>query len=151
MAKAGFCLVYGGGHIGLMGAIADAVLAAGGNVIGVIPQQLVDREMAHHGLTELRVVQSMHERKHQMADLADAFVALPGGYGTLDELCEMLGWAQLGLHEKPVVLLDVADYWQPLFAMLDRAVDEGFLKQENRQSALQVSSVEEVFRILEKA
>ena len=150
MAKAGFCLVYGGGHIGLMGALADAALAAGGNVIGVIPQQLVDREMAHHGLTELHVVQSMHERKHQMADLADAFVALPGGYGTLDELCEMLGWAQLGLHEKPVVLLDVADYWQPLFAMLDRAVEEGFLMPRNRAHALRGSSVAEVLTILQQ-
>ena len=148
MAKAGFRLVYGGGHIGLMGAVADAMLAAGGNVIGVIPQQLADREMAHRGLTELHIVQSMHERKYRMANLADAFIALPGGYGTLDELCEVLGWAQLGLHEKPVVLLDVAEYWQPLFAMLDRAVEEGFLKQENRRTALRVSSVEEVFRIL---
>jgi len=99
-------------------------------------------------LTELHIVQSMHERKHRMANLADAFIALPGGYGTLDELCEVLGWAQLGLHAKPVVLLDVAEYWQPLFAMLDRAVEEGFLKPVNRQAALRVSSVEEVFRIL---
>lgn len=134
-----------------MGAIADAVLAAGGNVIGVIPQQMVDREWAHSGLTELLVVQSMHERKYRMADMADAFIAMPGGYGTLDELCEMLGWAQLGLHEKPVILLDVAEYWQPLFAMLDRAVEDGFLKQENRQAALRVSSVKEIFKILEKA
>lgn len=135
----------------MMGAIADAVLAAGGNVIGVIPQQMVDREWAHSGLTELLVVQSMHERKYRMADMADAFIAMPGGYGTLDELCEMLGWAQLGLHEKPVILLDVAEYWQPLFAMLDRAVEDGFLKQENRQAALRVSSVKEIFKILEKA
>ena len=149
MAKAGFRLVYGGGNVGLMGVVADAVLAAGGNVVGVIPQHLADREVAHRGLTELHVVQSMHERKHTMANLADAFIALPGGYGTLDELCEVLGWAQLGLHEKPVLLLDVAEYWQPLFAMLDRAVEEGFLKQENRETALRVSSVEEVFRILE--
>ena len=148
MAKAGIRLVYGGGHVGLMGAVADAALAAGGTVIGVIPQQLADREMAHRGLTELHIVQSMHERKHQMANLADAFIALPGGYGTLDELCEVLGWAQLGLHEKPVILLDVAEYWQPLFTMLDRAVEEGFLKPVNRQAALRVSSVEEVFRIL---
>ena len=148
LADSGFRLVYGGAHVGLMGAVADAVLAAGGRAIGVIPRQLVDREVAHRGLTELHVVADMHERKHQMADMADAFVALPGGYGTLDELCEVLGWAQLGLHRKPIVLLDIADYWQPFFAMLDRAVQEGFLKSVNRQFALRASSVTEILRIL---
>ena len=118
LADSGFGLVYGGAHVGLMGAVADAVLAAGGRAIGVIPQQLVDREVAHRGLTELHVVANMHERKYQMAEMADAFVALPGGYGTLDELCEVLGWAQLGLHRKPIVLLDIADYWQPFFATI---------------------------------
>jgi len=149
MGKAGFRLVYGGAHVGLMGAVADAVLAAGGEVIGVIPQQMVEREVAHNGLTELHIVRSMHERKHMMAELADAFIALPGGYGTLDELCEVLGWAQLGLHDKPILLLDTAEYWQPLFAMLDRAVEEGFLKQENRQSALRATSVSAIFKILQ--
>ncbi|MDR5729457.1 MAG: TIGR00730 family Rossman fold protein [Terriglobia bacterium] len=148
MAEAGFRLVYGGAHVGLMGAVADAVLSAGGEAIGVIPQQLVDREVAHTGLTELHVVRTMHERKHLMAGLADAFVALPGGYGTLDELCEVLGWAQLGLHDKPILLLDTAEYWQPLFAMLDRAVEEGFLRLHHRQAALRATSVAEVFRIL---
>ena len=148
MAKAGFRLVYGGAHVGLMGAVADAVLAGGGEAIGVIPQQLVDREVAHTGLTELHVVQTMHERKHMMAGLADAFIALPGGYGTLDELCEVLGWAQLGLHEKPILLLDTAEYWQPLFAMLDRAVEEGFLKSDHRHVALRATSVAEALRIL---
>ncbi|MHB8301412.1 MAG: LOG family protein [Acidobacteriaceae bacterium] len=148
LANAGFRLVYGGAHVGLMGAVADAVLAAGGQAIGVIPQYLADREVAHHGLTELYVVQTMHERKHKMAEMADAFVAMPGGYGTLDELCEVLGWAQLGLHRKPIVLLDTADYWQPLLAMLDRAVREGFLKQQNRELALRASSVAEVLTML---
>ena len=148
MAAAGFRLVYGGAHVGLMGAVADAVLAAGGQAIGIIPQHLVDREVAHRGLTELHIVADMHQRKHKMAEMADAFITLPGGYGTLDELCEVLGWAQLGLHRKPIVLLDIADYWQPLFAMLDRAVQEGFLKLENREFATRAASVAEVFTIL---
>jgi uncharacterized protein (TIGR00730 family) len=148
IAKAGFRLVYGGAQVGLMGIVADAVLAAGGEVIGVIPQCLMGREVAHRGLTELHIVATMHERKYMMANLADAFIALPGGYGTLDELCEVLGWAQLGLHKKPVVLLDTADYWQPLFAMFDRAVEGGFLKSEHRQHAMRASCVEEVFTLL---
>ena len=150
MARAGFRLVYGGAHVGLMGALADAVLSAGGEAIGIIPQYLADREVAHTGLTELHIVDTMHQRKHMMAELADAFVALPGGYGTLDELCEILGWAQLGLHSKPVILLDIEDYWQPLFAMLDRAVDEGFLMPRNRAHALRASSVAEVLTILQQ-
>ncbi len=149
MAEADFRLVYGGAHVGLMGIVADAVLAAGGEVVGVIPQQLVDREVAHRGLTELHVVRTMHERKHMMAELADAFVALPGGYGTLDELCEVLGWAQLAIHEKPIVLLDALEYWQPLFAMLDRAVEEGFLQPQYRQHAMRAAGVADVFRLLQ--
>ncbi|MHB1936170.1 MAG: LOG family protein [Acidobacteriaceae bacterium] len=148
MAETGFRLVYGGAHVGLMGTIADAVLAAGGEVVGVIPQQLVDREVAHGGLTKLHVVRSMHERKHMMAELADAFVALPGGYGTLDELCEVLGWAQLAIHEKPIILLDAMEYWQPLFAMLDRATEEGFLQPQHRRHAMRAASVADVFRLL---
>jgi len=151
MARAGLRLVYGGASVGLMGAIADAVLAAGGEVIGVIPEYLANREVAHRGLTELQVVKTMHERKLIMAELADAFVVLPGGYGTLDETCEMLGWAQLGLHSKPVILLDTEDYWQPLFQMLDRAVEEGFLKPVNRQHARRASCVDEVLTILQQA
>ena len=149
MAEAHFRLVYGGAHVGLMGIVADAVLAAGGEVIGVIPQQLADREVAHQGLTELRVVRSMHERKHMMAELADAFVAMPGGYGTLDEVCEVLGWAQLAIHEKPIILLDTAEYWQPLFTMLDRAVEEGFLQSQHRRHAMRAECVEDVFRLLQ--
>lgn len=148
IAEAGFRLVYGGAQVGLMGVVADAALAAGGEVIGVIPQCLMDREVAHRGLTELHIVATMHRRKHMMADLADAFIALPGGYGTLDELCEVLGWAQLGLHRKPIILLDIAEYWQPLFAMLDRAVQEGFLKIEHRQNAMRARSVEEALTLL---
>lgn len=148
MAEADIRLVYGGAHVGLMGVIADAVLAAGGEVIGIIPQQLADREVAHRGLTELHVVRSMHERKHMMAELADAFVAMPGGYGTLDELCEVLGWAQLAIHDKPIILLDAAEYWQPLFAMLDRAVEEGFLQSHHRRHALRAADVADVFRLL---
>lgn len=149
MAKEGIRLVYGGARVGLMGVIADAALAGGGEVIGVIPRQLVDREVAHRGLTELHIVRTMHERKSLMADLVDAFIALPGGYGTLDELFEVLGWAQLSIHEKPIVLLEVMDYWQPLFAMLDRAVHEGFLKPENRRDAMRATTVAEVFTLLQ--
>lgn len=144
-------LVYGGGHVGLMGVVADAVLSEGGEAIGVIPRWLVDREVAHRALTKLHVVETMHQRKQMMADMADAFVALPGGYGTLDELCEVLGWAQLGLHSKPIVLFDVAEYWQPLLAMLNKAVTEGFLRRANRDLAVRAENAEEVFRVLHRA
>jgi uncharacterized protein (TIGR00730 family) len=132
LARRGLGLVYGGGRVGLMGTIADAVLAAGGEAIGVIPEHLVARELAHTGLTELFVVPSMHERKARMAALSRAFVALPGGYGTLDETCEALTWTQLGLQSKPCGLLNVEGYYDPLLAFLDRAVGEGFLDPENR-------------------
>jgi uncharacterized protein (TIGR00730 family) len=128
-AAQGLGVVYGGGRVGLMGALADAALAAGGEVIGVIPQELVDRELAHGGLTELHVVGSLHERKALMAELADAFVALPGGFGTLDELLEQLTWSQLGLHAKPVGLLDVEEYWRPLIALARHATEEGFVRE----------------------
>ncbi len=127
-ASRGVGVVYGGGRVGLMGALADGALAAGGEVIGVIPQSLVDRELAHRGLTELRIVGSLHERKATMAELADAFAALPGGFGTLDELLEQLTWSQLGLHAKPVGLLDVEEYWRPLIALARHATDEGFVR-----------------------
>jgi hypothetical protein len=133
LARRGFGLVYGGGNIGLMGIIADAALAAGGEVIGVIPQHLLEREVAHTGLTQLHVVDSMHTRKALMADIADVFVAAPGGFGTLDELCEILTWAQLGLHGKPCGLLNVAGYFDPLLAMFDQATREGFLSAQHRQ------------------
>lgn len=126
-------LVYGGGRTGLMGLLADACLAAGGRVIGVIPRALVDRERGHHGVTELRVVGSMHERKATMAELSDGFVALPGGLGTLEELAEALTWSQLGLHRKPCGLVNVAGYFDPLIAWVDRAVETGYVARENRR------------------
>ena len=132
LAERGIGIVYGGGRVGLMGALADAALAASGEVIGVIPQGLVDRELAHPGLSELHIVATLHERKAVMADLSDAFVALPGGLGTLEELSEVTSWGQLGLHAKPIGLLDVGDYWDPLVAWLDRAVEAGFVAPDNR-------------------
>ncbi len=125
-------LVYGGASVGLMGAVADAALAAGGSVVGVIPESLRSRELAHGDLTELVVVDSMHERKAIMAERADAFLALPGGLGTLEELFEVLTWAQLGIHAKPCGVLDVAGYWSPLLSFLDRSVDQGFMTQLSR-------------------
>jgi uncharacterized protein (TIGR00730 family) len=130
-AARGLGVVYGGGRVGLMGAVADAALAAGGEVIGVIPQELVDRELAHGGLTELRIVGSLHERKALMAELSDAFVALPGGFGTLDELLEQLTWSQLGLHGKPIGLFDVEEYWRPLVALARHATEEGFVRESD--------------------
>ena len=127
LAQAGVGIVYGGGRVGMMGAVADAALAAGGEVVGVIPQHLVDDEVAHPGLPRLEVVQTMHERKAVMADLADAFVALPGAAGTLEELFEAWTWGMLGLHAKPTALLDVDGFWQPLLAQLRRMVDDGYL------------------------
>jgi len=130
-AARGLGIVYGGGRVGLMAAVADAALAGGGEVIGVIPQELVDRELAHGGLTELHVVDSLHVRKALMAQLSDGFVALPGGFGTLDELLEQLTWSQLGLHEKPVGLYDVEEYWRPLIALARHAADEGFVRESD--------------------
>jgi len=126
-------IVYGGGNVGLMGVLADAALARGGEVIGVIPQKLVDKEVAHRGVTELLVVETMHERKALMNDLSDAFLALPGGFGTLDEFFEVLTWAQLGFHGKPCALLNVAVYYDGMLAMLDHAVTERFLRPAHRE------------------
>ena len=131
VAARGLGLVFGGGRVGLMGAVADGALAGGSEVIGVIPQSLVDRELAHGGVSALEVVGSLHERKARMAELADAFVALPGGFGTLDELLEQLTWSQLGLHEKPVGLLDVDGYWRPLIALARHATEEGFVRESD--------------------
>jgi uncharacterized protein (TIGR00730 family) len=128
----GLALVYGGGKVGLMGILADAVLAGGGEVVGVIPEALMAREVGHAGLTELHVVASMHERKALMADLADGFIALPGGFGTFEEFCEVLTWSQLGFHPKPCGLLNVAGYYDPLLALFDRAVAEGFVPPPHR-------------------
>jgi len=136
LCRRGIELVYGGTNVGLMGALADACLGGGGRVIGVIPQALVDKELAHGGLTELRVVRSMHERKSLMADLSDAFLALPGGYGTWDELCEALTWTQLGIQRKACALLNVSGYYDAFLEFADRAVSEGFLRDVNRDLLL---------------
>lgn len=148
LAERGIRVVYGAGNVGLMGVLADAALAAGGNVIGVIPQVLVDRELAHQG-TDLRIVGSMHERKALMAELAEAFVALPGGLGTFEELFEVLTWGQLGIHAKPVGCLNVAGYFEPLARMVDHAVEEGFLRAEQRELLIVEEDGEQLLRRLE--
>ncbi|AWB92465.1 TIGR00730 family Rossman fold protein [Aeromicrobium chenweiae] len=130
LAERGIDVVYGGGHVGLMGTVADAALEAGGRVVGVIPRQLDDRELAHHGLSELHVVESMHARKQLMADLSDAFIALPGGAGTLEEIAEQWTWAQLTIHAKPSGFLDVDGFWAPMRTMLHTMVSEGFVRAE---------------------
>ncbi len=132
LAARGITLVFGGGCVGLMGVLADAAIGAGGRAIGVIPRALVEREIAHRGLTTLHVVETMHERKQRMADLADAFVMLPGGFGSWDEFCEVVTWAQLGIHRKPLGVLNVGGYYDPMLAMTDRAVAEGFVSAVQR-------------------
>ena len=132
LAQRGDGLVYGGGHVGLMGAIADAVLEAGGAVTGVIPKPMTDRELAHETVTKLYVVSSMHERKALMASLSDAFIAMPGGYGTLEELFEVIAWAQLGIHRKPIGVLNAAGYFDALISFVDKMVAEGFIKSKYR-------------------
>lgn len=136
LAHRGLRVVYGGAHVGTMGALADGALAAGAEVVGVIPRHMLREEVAHLGLTELRVVGSMHERKAQMAALSDGFVALPGGLGTLEELSEILTWAQLGLHAKPVGILDRRGFYDPLLRFLDQAVDRGFVRPQHRRLLL---------------
>lgn len=137
-------LVYGGGNIGLMGVVADAVLEYGGEVVGVIPGHLQEKEVGHAGLTELHVVSTMHERKALMANLSDAFIALPGGFGTFEEFCEILTWAQLDLHRKPCGLLNVDGFYDPLLALFDRAVDDGFLRPEYRSMVLTATDADEL-------
>ncbi len=141
-------LVYGGGNIGLMGVLADVVLAGGGEVQGVIPHALVAREVAHKDLSKLHIVDSMHERKQLMADLADAFVAMPGGYGTFEEFCEAVTWSQLGIHKKPCGLLNVEGYFDPLIAQFDHAVREGFLHPNNRALVLEAKKAEALLEAL---
>lgn len=139
-------LVYGGGKVGLMGVLADACLAAGGSVVGVIPRALMEWEVGHEGLTRLEIVDSMHTRKARMAEQADGFIALPGGMGTFEELFEILTWAQLGFHAKPVALLDVEGYYGPLVQMLERGVSEGFMKPENRSLLLHGDNLYQLLR-----
>jgi uncharacterized protein (TIGR00730 family) len=150
LAHAGHALVYGAGNLGLMGAVADAVLAHGGTAIGVIPQHLVDRELAHQQLSRLHVVDSMHERKAMMAELSDAFIALPGGMGTLEELAEILTWAQLDLHTKPVVVLNQDGYYDHLLRFLDHASAEGFLAPPHRALLKSAASVDAALAALGK-
>jgi uncharacterized protein (TIGR00730 family) len=145
-AREGIALVYGGGSVGLMGELADAVLGAGGEVIGVIPHALWAREVGHRGLTDLRIVDTMHDRKAMMADLADAFIALPGGLGTFEEIFEIWTWAQLGLHQKPLGFLDVNGFYAPLMEFLDRAVRARFVKEEHRAIALVARDPEALLR-----
>jgi uncharacterized protein (TIGR00730 family) len=142
LGRRGIGLVFGAGHIGLMGVLADAVGAAGGETIGVIPRSLVERELAHQQLTKLHVVESMHDRKALMAELSDAFLALPGGFGTLDEFFEILTWAQLRFHSKPIGLLNLAGYFDPLLAWIDRAISDDFVQPKNRALVIVESDVE---------
>lgn len=134
LAERGIGIVYGGAHVGLMGAVADAALAIGGEVIGVMPQSLVDREIAHPGLTKLHIVHSMHQRKQLMADLSDAFIAMPGGFGTLEEFCEVLTWNQIGIHRKACGLLNARGYYDGLLALFDHGVREGFIPHQHRSA-----------------
>jgi uncharacterized protein (TIGR00730 family) len=149
LAAKGITLVYGGSNVGLMGILADEVLARGGKVIGVIPRFLAKKEVAHDGLTELHFVETMHERKALMAELADAFLALPGGYGTLDELCEILTWAQLKLHNKPIGLINHQGYFQCLLKFFDQAEENGFLSNDLRSLLLEAQNAEEAITLLQ--
>jgi uncharacterized protein (TIGR00730 family) len=149
LADRAVTLVYGGGNVGLMGALADASLARGGRVIGVMPRALAEKEIAHNGLSEMHVVGSMHERKAMMADLADAFLALPGGFGTWDEFCEALTWSQLGLQKKACAFLNVEGYYDALLALADRAAADGFIRDEHRELILVDSDAEKLLDRLE--
>jgi uncharacterized protein (TIGR00730 family) len=148
IAAAGLGLVYGGANIGLMGAVADAALARGAHAIGVLPEVLVGREIAHDGLTQFELVPTMHARKARMVELADAFLVLPGGYGTLEELLEVVTWAQLGMHAKPCILINTAGYWDGLLAFLDTAVAAGFVKAKNRGLVQVAANAEEAVRMV---
>ncbi|HEV2547333.1 MAG TPA: TIGR00730 family Rossman fold protein [Stellaceae bacterium] len=147
-AEAEVEIVYGGGRVGLMGLLADAALAAGGRVTGIIPSHLYEREVGHGGLSELIVVASMHERKQRMFELADAFVTLPGGLGTLDETIEIMTWRQLGLHDKPLVIVDIAGYWAPFTALVDHAIAAGFTTPATRQYFHVATCVEDVLPVI---
>ena len=151
MAERGIRLVYGGGRVGLMGEVADAVLAAGGQVVGVIPTLLVQKEVEHRGVTELHEVGSMHERKALMEQMSDAFIVLPGGFGTMDEACEILTWAQLGLHAKPLGLVNTAGYYDRLSAFFDHALEEDFISVENRHRVLVESTPRRILDRLTQA
>lgn len=147
-ARQGWRVIYGGGRVGLMGLVADAALQAGGKVTGVIPQNLKDREIAHNNLTELHITQTMHERQHLMAELSDAFVVLPGGLGTLAEFFEIVTWRQLGLHKKPIVIVNTNEYWDFLIQTLDRVVQENFLHSRDSELFTVIANIDELPKIL---
>lgn len=151
MAEKGIRLVYGGGHVGLMGIIADAVMDAGGEAVGIIPEHISSREVQHKGLTELHVVDSMHIRKQMMVDHSDAFLILPGGIGTLDETCEIMTWRQLGIHDKPIVLANIKGYWTPFLAMIDHIIGAGFMRAGDARLLTVVDDLAAVFPALESA
>ena len=144
LAQRGLGIVYGGGRVGLMGVLADSALAEGGEVIGVIPQSLAEKEVAHSGLSQLHVVGSMHDRKALMGDFSSGFIALPGGFGTLEEFCEVITWSQLGIHRKPCAILNVAGYFDHLIGMFDYAVAQGFISQANREIVIEARSIDEL-------
>jgi hypothetical protein len=149
LGERGIRLIYGGGGIGLMGAVADATIAAGGEVIGIIPQHLERAELGHRGLTELKIVDTMHTRKRMMFDRSDAFIILPGGMGTLDETFEIITWRQLGMHDKPVILINHEGYWDPFLALVDHVIDNGFARPAARQLFSVVAGVGRLFDLLE--
>ena len=148
LAKQNIDLVYGGGHVGLMGIVADAAMSAGAKAIGIIPRCLADKEVAHQGLTELKVVQTMHERKAQMSELSDGFIAMPGGFGTLEELFEVITWAQLGIHKKPFGLFNVAGYFDKLIEFIDYQVQQGFVPQSHRDMVIVSDEAEQLVELL---
>ena len=149
MARRGVRLIFGAGHVGMMGIVADAALAAGGEAVGVIPQHLMDRELAHKNLTEIHVVESMHVRKQKMFDLADAIAVLPGGFGTLDETFEVVTWKQLGLHDKPVLLINTEDYWRPFVDLIAHITRSGFAHADHAELLTLVDTPDELFDVLE--
>lgn len=148
IAKNSHSLVYGGGNVGLMGIVADSVLSNGGEVFGIIPQFLKDREVAHEGITKLEVVQSMHQRKQRMADLSNAFIALPGGWGTLEEVAEILTWRQLGLIHNPIILLNINNFFGPLISQLNAMLDEGFVRKEYMENLMIASTPQEALTLI---
>ena len=148
LARENIELVYGGGRIGLMGKVADAVLANGGRVIGAIPEALAIKEVAHQGLTEIHIVDSMHERKALMAELADGFIALPGGFGTFEELCEIITWAQLGIHQKPCALLNVGGFYDHLIAQIELSVSQNFIRDEHRKLVLVENEIGKLYELM---
>ncbi len=151
MAQENLRLVFGGGHVGLMGIVSDAVLENGGEVIGIIPDHIAEKEIAHSGLTELHVVETMHERKQMMVDRSDAFIIMPGGLGTMDEFFEIFTWWQLGLHDKPIIIINVEGYWTPLLSMLDNIIDHKFARTDDRDYLCVIDGVDEVIQALARA